>query len=195
MVSKFFSVVILLPLLFLATITMAQADAPIDPVVDSSYVTADTVVEWIGIEEAMALQKTTGKKVLFSIYATWCKWCKEQDKVWKNREVAQYINRHYIPVKFNCESKESITYKGNRYNYVNDEKLNVHEFSLFMLNYRQSYPGLVVINEQGNVVTVKNGFINASFAEALLYYYATDAYLSMTFDEFDIDFVGKVLVE
>ena len=163
------------------------------PPFDSSIYYKDTVIQWMTIEQALAAQKKNPKKIYVNIYANWCKWCKMSDQlVFRNREIAHYTNQHFYPVKFNCEHKEPLYFKDRKYTFINEEHLYVHEFSLFLLNRMQSYPGTVIINEDGNVVTVKTGYMTPGYTEDFLNFYGSDSYKTMSFSDFQDDFFGKV---
>lgn len=158
---------------------------------DSAHNYTDTIIHWIGVEEAMAAQQHSAKPVFLFVYANWCRWCKTMEEVWSHKEIAHYINQNFIAAKFNCEQKEPLTYKGREYKLISEEKTYVHEFALFMLNYRQTYPGFCVINSQGNVVNVKTGSMDAATTETYLNYYGSGSYREMPFEEFEDNFYGK----
>ena len=72
---------------------------------DSSIYYTDTIIKWMSFEEAVAAQKKNPKKICMDIYATWCRWCKLSDSVlFKNREIAHFMNQNYYAVRFNAET-------------------------------------------------------------------------------------------
>ncbi len=150
-------------------------------------------IKWMTIEEAEAAQKTNPKKILLHVYAKWCRWCKLQDSLtYHNPEIAAYINDNYYPVKFNAESKEPVTYKGIRYEYIQDENRLAHDFARYILNGKLSYPAITFIAENGQVLSTRNGYQQAYFLEPVLYYYATDAYKAENYPDYEADFEGKI---
>lgn len=152
----------------------------------------DTVIHWMTMEEALAMQKQRPRKVFVEVYATWCGWCKKTDGVLANAEIARYINANYYPVKFNCETKSTVTFKGREYKFINEGNYHVNELALFLLNYKQSYPGIVILNEDANVVGMRSGYMDEIMMENVANYYGSDAYREMPFNEFEETFVGKV---
>ncbi|HCY80556.1 MAG TPA: thioredoxin family protein, partial [Xanthomarina gelatinilytica] len=71
---------------------------------------------WVTLEEAVALQKKNPKKIMIDAYTNWCGPCKMLDKnTFKNKDVADYVNKHYYAVKFNAEGNETINFKGNTF--------------------------------------------------------------------------------
>ena len=95
-------------------------------------------IKWMSMNEALEAQKKQPKKIFVDAYTTWCGPCKMLDKnTFGNKDVAEYINKHYYPVKFNAEGDEVINYKDKVFknpDYVpNKEGLNsVHHFALAM---------------------------------------------------------------
>lgn len=158
---------------------------------DSAHHYTDTIIRWVGVEEAMAFQQRSGKPVFLFVYANWCRWCKSMEEVWQHKEIAHYINQNFIAVKFNCEQKETLVFKDREYKLISEEKTYVHEFALFMLNYKQTYPGFCIINTAGNVVSVKTGSMDVSTAETYLNYYGSENYKEMPLEEFENNFTGK----
>lgn len=153
----------------------------------------DTVIKWMTIEEAALAQKKNPRKIVVSVYATWCRWCKLEDSVsFRHKEIAHYINQNFYPVKFNAESKAPIVFKGVRYNFVNEENRYVHEFAQYLLKGKLSYPGIAFINEDGYLIGAMNGYMDAYYMEAVLNYFSTGAYQTMKYRDFENDFEGNV---
>ena len=68
-------------------------------------------INWVSLEEALELQKKNPKKIMMDVYTNWCGPCKKLDKyTFGNKDVAEYINKHYYAVKFNGEGNEKIRY-------------------------------------------------------------------------------------
>lgn len=154
---------------------------------------SDTVIKWMTVEQAEAAQKIKPKKLLVSVYTSWCRWCKVEDSLtFKNAEIAHYINQNYYPVRFDAESRKTVTYKGVKYNFINDENRWVHEFTNYILNGRLSYPALAFLDEQGNLVNARNGYMDAYMLEPVLNYYATNSYKQITYDDYELGFEGKI---
>ena len=138
--------------------------------IDSSQFYTDTVIKWMTIEEAESAQRKNPKKILVNVYAKWCRWCKVEDSAsYKNREIAHYINQTFYAVKYNAESKAPVEFKGVRFGFIDDENIYVNEFTRYLLNGKLSYPGTVFINEQGNLISSKNGYMDAYYLEAVLH--------------------------
>ena len=69
-------------------------------------------IKWMSMNEALKAQKKEPKKIFVDAYTTWCGPCKMLDKnTFANKDVAEYINKHYYAVKFNVEGNEVVNYK------------------------------------------------------------------------------------
>ncbi len=153
----------------------------------------NTQIKWMTIEQAEAAQKVKPKKILVSVYATWCRWCRLEDSLtFRNTEIANYINDNFYPVRFNAETREAVNYKGVKYIFNNDQSKWVHGFATYLLNGKMSYPGIAYLDEKGNLISASNGYMDAYYLEAVLNYYGTNAYKGMTYRDFEADFEGKI---
>lgn len=160
---------------------------------DSAKFYTDTIINWLPIEKGVKLQTQEHKKILVYVYAKWCKWCKlTEDSVFKHKEIAHYINQNYIPVSLHCEDREPHFFKGMQFNYQPDVKRNIHELSLYLLNNKQTYPGFVILDTDGNILDTETGYMDPAYLEMYLNYYATNAYLKMDIKSFDQEFGGKI---
>ncbi len=58
----------------------------------------------IDIKKAQKIAKQENKYVFIDTYATWCKPCKQMDKVFQNSEIGQFFNDHFVSVKIDMDS-------------------------------------------------------------------------------------------
>ncbi|PHI19473.1 thioredoxin [Lewinellaceae bacterium SD302] len=130
------------------TINAQSAEAPAAP-----------QIEWMTIEEALAANEETPKKMFIDVYTDWCHWCKVMDdKTFSEAEVIDYLNDNFYPVKFNAEQKEPITFKGQTYEYTPAGRRGIHLLAYALLNKQASYPSFVVLDEELNGITILKGF-------------------------------------
>ncbi len=160
---------------------------------NSTKTYADAGINWMTLEQAQEAQKKNPKKIFMNIYASWCRWCKLEDSLaFKNSEIVNYINSNFYPVKFNAETRSTVTYKGKQYNFIKDENYFVNELTPFLLNGKMSYPGAVILDESANVVSVRNGYTESGYLELVLNYYGSNSYKQMKLEDFDDEFIGKI---
>jgi len=173
-------------------VCLSQAQTKTVPV-KPAWSKSDTLIKWMTIQEAEAAQKVKPKKILVSVYTVWCRWCKLEDSLaFTNKEIASYINQNFYPVKFNAETNAPVTFNGVRYSFIRDESQYVNEFAKYLLNGKMSYPGCAFIDEQGKIISAKNGYMDAYYLEAVLNYYGTGSYKKFSYNEFEFEFEGKI---
>src|SRR5690606_7291329 len=93
-------------------------------------------INWLTLEQAEVEMKKSPNKLLFiDFYTDWCGWCKKMDtSTFKEPEVIKYINEHYIPVKFDAESKEEVKFRGKTYKFLKPQNggyRGVNSFAYF----------------------------------------------------------------
>lgn len=118
-------------------------------------------VNWLSWNEAAALAASdkNPKKIFIDVYTDWCGWCKKMDKdTFQNAEVAEYMSNNFYMVKLDGEGKESIDFKGKTYKYVPSGKRGYHEFAAALLQGRLSYPTVVFLDEQLNMLSPVPGY-------------------------------------
>lgn len=118
-------------------------------------------VNWVSWDEAVALTKNEGntKKVFIDVYTDWCGWCKKMDKdTFQNPQVAAYMNENFHMVKMDAEGKEPIEYNGKTFKFVPSGRRGYHELAAALLNGRMSYPTVVFMDEDLNMLSPVPGY-------------------------------------
>lgn len=118
-------------------------------------------VEWLSWEEATELAQTEAnpKKIFIDVYTDWCGWCKRMDKdTFQNPEVAAYMSANFYMVKMDGEGKDPIDFKGKTYTYVPSGRRGYHQFAASLLQGRLSYPTVVFMDEQLNMLSPVPGY-------------------------------------
>ncbi len=110
--------------------------------------TTSSEIKWYTLEEALIAQEKTDKKIFIDMYTDWCKWCKVMDqKTFTDKEVIQYINENFYAVKFNAEQKETITFKGKKYDFIKSGRRGIHALAYELMDRSASYPSFVLLDE------------------------------------------------
>ncbi|GAA3619876.1 thioredoxin family protein [Flavivirga jejuensis] len=145
-------------------------------------------INWVTLEEAIALQKKTPKKIMMDVYTNWCGPCKMLDKnTFQNKDVANYVNEHYYAVKFNAEGNDKVTYDGKtftnpKYNPANANRRNsTHELSRYF--QVQAYPTIVFMDEKGGLIAPIKGYQKPSELELYLKLFRSDKHKEMDTQE------------
>ena len=130
-------------------------------------------IEWMTITEAEKAAKKKPKKIMIDVYTDWCGWCKRMDaSTFKNPVVAGYVNKNYYAVKLNAERADSILFRGKNYRL----KGNANELAVELLGGRMSYPTIVLLDEQQELIQALPGFQDAAKFDMVLNYYGQDSH-------------------
>jgi|TARA_Y100001935_G_C17210920_1_gene460069 thioredoxin-related protein len=136
-------------------------------------------INWLTWEEAVALTKNEGntKKVFVDVYTDWCGWCKKMDKdTFQNPEVAAYMQANFYMVKMDAEGKEPIEYNGKTFKYVPSGRRGYHELAAALLQGRLSYPTVVFLDENLNMLSPVPGYQKVEPFLQIARYFGDDIY-------------------
>lgn len=142
-------------------------------------------IKWYSWEEAMEANKKNPKKVFIDVYTDWCGWCKRMDATtFKDPQVVEYLNTNFYPVKFDAEQKESVTFDGHTFKFIDQGRRGVHELAYALLDGQLGYPAYVYLNEKMERITVSPGYKPAETLMTELKYIGGDHYKTQSFKEF-----------
>jgi uncharacterized protein YyaL (SSP411 family) len=136
---------------------------------------AQSSVKWLTWEEAASLSKNEPRKFFVDVYTDWCGWCKKMDKAtFQNPSVANYLNTHYYPIKFNAEQRSDIKIHDKTYQYVGNQGRGYHQLAAEITFGRLSYPTVVFLDENMKVIQPVPGFKEAPEFQMMMKYFAED---------------------
>lgn len=144
-------------------------------------------IKWMTLEKAVEAQKTTPKKIFMDAYTVWCGPCKMLDKnTFSNKDVADYINKNFYPVKFNAEGNEAINFLGKSYtnpgyNPNSSGRNSSHELSSYF--GIRAYPTIVYLDEQANLIAPIPGYQSPTQLELYLKLFASNDYKTIKSQE------------
>ena len=142
-------------------------------------------VNWMSWEEAVEASKKSPRKIFVDVYTDWCGWCKRMDKAtFQNPEVAKYLNANFYPVKLNAEQKEDIVYGDATFKFVPSGKKGYHQLAAALLEGRLSFPTVVFLNEDHEILQRLAGFIDKEEFAKVMRWLAEDVYKETPYDEF-----------
>lgn len=132
-------------------------------------------IEWVSIEDGLRQANESGKKVLVNVYTDWCDFCKKMtNTVYPDSTVRASVYDHFVSVGLNAESEKVVRYQG--------EMLTEKELAR-KLGIR-SYPTMLFLNPDGELILQSNGYMPANDFNRMLMYMGSNAYLTMEFIDF-----------
>ena len=145
-------------------------------------------INWMSWDEAVTLTNTEAKpkKIFVDIYTDWCGWCKKMDKdTFQDPAVAAYMTEHYYMVKMDAEGKESINYQGKEFKYVPSGKRGYHELAAALLQGRMSYPTVVFLDEERNMLSPVPGYQKVKPFLKIARYFGDNVYKEKDWKSYD----------
>lgn len=171
-------------------------------IITTSFIPADLdVVEekkekvnWLDIEAAYdsVMADTTGKKVFIDVYTDWCGWCKRMDNTtFKDKKVIEYLNENFYSVKFDGEFKGDVILGTDTTRFVNNGRRGYHELAFSLLGGRLSYPTVVIMDENFNVVSPVPGYRDGKDMLPVLEFLGEDIYKTKKWEEFKKEYDAR----
>lgn len=155
----------------------------------SIYAQQQENLQWYTIEEAIELNKKQPRKFLIDMYTDWCGWCKKLTaETFNHPAIASFIRDNFYPVKFNAETHDTIEFKGKKYTNIGTGRRSPHSLAVELMNNRMSYPTVVYLDEELNLLSAVPGYMNAADIEPVLIFFARNFYKIYPFEEFKKDF-------
>lgn len=157
-------------------------------------------INWVTLEEAVALQKKEPRKIMMDVYTSWCGPCKALDRnTFKNKDVADYVNKNYYAVKFNAEGNDVIKFRGETFTNPNynpakaSRRNSVHQLSRFFSI--RSYPTIVFLDEEAEFLAPIVGYKKPQQLELYLKMFKKDEHKGMDTQKAFNDYYKKFKAE
>lgn len=161
----------------IAVTALCFLSAPSSTAQAPQQVNKSSQINWMTWEEAMTQSREDKRKILLDIYTEWCKFCKHMEKTtFQQPDIAAYINANFYPVKLDAELKKELEYKDETYNFVKNGKMGYHELAAELLRGRLSFPALVFLDEELNIIQSFVGYKSPRQFEQIATYFASDQY-------------------
>jgi thioredoxin-related protein len=147
-------------------------------------------INWVTVEEALALQQKEPRKIIMDVYTKWCGPCKMLDKnTFQNPDVINYINNNFYAVKFNAEGNDEVTFKDKIFTNPGydpakaNRRNSSHEFSRFLRI--SAFPTIVFLDDEANYIAGIKGYQGPQQIELYLKLFNSEDYKGMTQEGFN----------
>lgn len=143
-------------------------------------------VRWITFEEAVKKSKTEKRPVFIDVYTDWCGWCKVMDKnTFNDPQVAKLLNEKFYAVKFDAEQKEDVVFNGTTFKFIPSGANGYHQLAAALLNNQLSYPTVVFLNENFEIIQPLAGYRKAPEFHKIAQFIGEGHYKSVKWDEWE----------
>ena len=151
-----------------------------------AQVKPDDAIRWYTIEQAEALSKKEKRKIFIDVYTSWCGWCKNMEKTtFSQQYIIKYINDNYYPVKLDAEQKSDIIFRSKTYRFVTQSGVGFNELAAELLRGQMSYPTIIFLDEDLNLIQTIPGFRAADQFEMIMTYFGEDNHKKMPWTKYE----------
>ncbi|MCF0072377.1 DUF255 domain-containing protein [Dyadobacter sp. CY261] len=150
-------------------------------------------IHWLTIEEAFVKIQTEPRKVLIDVYTDWCGWCKVMDReTFKDKAVADYINKKYYAVKLDAEQKATIKLGDKQFKYLEQGGRGINEIALALTNNQPSYPTTVFLDDHFNIIQPLPGYLKAKEFHQIITFFGEDYHKKQDFEGYKAKTYGEL---
>jgi len=109
-----------------------------------------TKINWQKTTDALVNAEVQKKFVLLYVKTEWCAFCRKlANEVFADKEVAEYVDKNFIPARIDAESKTEIVKYQDKFFTAGEYTKSVGV---------KSYPTIIFLNEKGKLVANLNGY-------------------------------------
>jgi thioredoxin-related protein len=163
--------IVIIAVLMLAAVSVWAVTKPIETKESKEA----SLITWNKYDDGVKLAAKVKKPLLIDFYTDWCGFCKKMDKqTYIDPKIAEYINDHFVAVKLNAESKETLNLPEGPSNGVNVAR----SFGV------RSYPQTWFMEAGGKKLGGQPGYMPPETFIHFLKYFGDGHYKTMTFQEY-----------
>jgi thioredoxin-related protein len=142
---------------------------------DSTLTEKQKAIKWMTAHDAFE-KNMNDKKTLVEITATWCTSCKVMKTSFIDTSVAKYITEKFNVVELDPDMTDTITFKGQKFFNPRSQQLPFHQLALYLGRNTISFPALIVLDENKEVIDVVGSYVSPAFLKDIAHFYGDDIY-------------------
>lgn len=116
-------------------------------------------------EAAEAKMHEEKRPIVVFLHTNWCQYCQNMEMTtFRNDQIGTLLHTHFYFIRFDGESTEAVTFRGRTYypasvgSFIGDHPLAQ---DLGNINGTLSYPTLVILNPDYEIIFQHNGYLDA----------------------------------
>ncbi|MEQ8572642.1 MAG: DUF255 domain-containing protein, partial [Fulvivirga sp.] len=122
-----------------------------------------------------------------------CGWCKVMDKnTFSQPVIAAYLNENFYAVKLNAEQREDIIFRDHTFKFVESGRRGYHELAASLLNNKLSYPTVVFLDENFNIIQPLPGYQKPDRFEMIVKFIGGDNFKTTDWQTWESQFVSAM---
>ena len=137
---------------------------------------AQSGVNWMSLEEAVAAQQDEPRKIMMDVYTSWCGPCKMMmANTFTNPDVIAFLNQNFYAVKFDAESKDPVNFKDHTFENPGYREGARGRNSTHQLSRElrvNAYPTLVYFDENADLIAPISGYKTPGQLEMYLKFFS-----------------------
>ncbi len=132
-------------------------------------------INWLAfdqLEESLSKNENKEKLILISFHTDWCTYCRKMDReIYPDPEISTLVNDHFIAVKFDAETRDTIAFDGQLFTNPNPPRRNgPHTLTMLLAsrNGRYSVPVTMILDAEFNVLARSFDYMGKKKMQAFL---------------------------
>ena len=155
-------------------------------------VNINSQVNFVDLQTALNQNDTLKKKIFIHFYERSCISCQVMDSVtYSNPFISRLMNKKYINVRFDINSKDTVNYNGQPILPSTDYTFN--NFAVSVLKGKMKTPAIAFINEENKIIFPIQEYLNQNSFEAVLNYIHDDAFKDQNFQDYHKTFDSQIV--
>lgn len=145
-------------------------------------------IQWVSFAQLEQVMKKQPKYIFIEVETDWCVYCKMLNKTtFTKNKVITALNQDFYALKLNAEHPQEIRFGGQKYPFITQSNGKGIQ-GLALALKAQSYPSLLILSPDYQILHRHNGYIKAKKLAPLLSYLGKEKYKKQSWKEFILEY-------